>query len=795
VCHDQGPLLILAGAGSGKTRVITHRIAHLALVRGVDPGQILAMTFTNKAATEMRERVEVLLAQGEADPAQGWPWISTFHRTCSRILRRHARLLGLNPRFVIYDESEQRTALRRVMGALEMDTNAASVSRAAQYIESQRNLGHTPPAAMEVAVGAESELLAQVYAGYQRDLHRAGCLDFGDLLLQTVELLHKHPQVRKQYQRQWRYLMVDEFQDTNQVQYDLLRLLVGESRNLAVVGDDDQAIYGWRGATVRNILDFQKDYPDAQVVKLERNYRSVQVVLDASTAVIQGVSERMDKTLWTEDEGGDPIEVFTGHHEREEASWVVRRLERLIHREGFDSRECAVFYRTNAQSRILEEQFRAAGLGYQMVGGTSFYARAEVKDVLAYLKVATNTEDNVNLLRIINTPSRGIGKRTIEKLEALVDGEIIETLYEAVGLAVRAGMFKGAPRVGVVSFFEMMESMRGAMQEKTPLELTEDLLERLDYITHLEQSDPSSADERKENVFQLLTALAEFENEDPGGSLEEFLERISLMQQTDHMASEEEADLLALAPVTMMTVHSSKGLEFDAVFVVGLEEKLFPLVSQNAEDKDMDEERRLCYVALTRARRRLFLTNARRRRVHAGAEQRETRPSRFLMDIPPDLMAVAPESAERDVLWKEPIPQPRQTGFDEFDQSVPEALMHKLRAQKKKKRAKLAWSRPSASEPEPQAAEDDFEEPRVVYLDEFSQVAPEPQPARRRSQRDSQAEASGQELVGRIAFHKREGPGEVLSVQGEGDKARLTVKFAKSGKEMTVMRRFLKVMP
>jgi DNA helicase-2/ATP-dependent DNA helicase PcrA len=586
VRHSRGPLLILAGAGSGKTRVITHRIAHLAMVEQVQPSSILAMTFTNKAAAEMRERAAELLHGHLARPEDG-PWVSTFHRTCSRILRKHAAAAGLNPRFVIYDEGEQRTALRRAMAALDLEATPAAVWKAADFIEQERNQGRAPADAMQAAVGAEAELLAEIYDLYQRELRRAGCVDFGDLLLQTVLLLRREPHIRRQYQRQWRYLMVDEFQDTNLVQYELLRLLVGEERNLAVVGDDDQAIYGWRGATVRNILDFKKDYPDAAVVKLERNYRSVQVVLDAATAVIQGVSERMDKTLWTDDAGGEPIEVFTGQHEREEASWVVRRLERLIHKEGFDSRQCAVFYRTNAQSRVLEEQFRAAGLGYQMVGGTSFYARAEIKDVLAWLKVALNPDDNINFLRIINTPPRGIGKKSLEKLEALIDGEIIETLDEAVALAVRAGMFKGATRIGLVSLYDLLTNLRASIKDgQSPLRLTEDLLEKIDYVSYLEQSDPATADERKENVLQLLSALAEFEAEQTGGTLEEFLERVSLLQQTDQTERDEPQDSpLLLTPVTMMTVHCSKGLEFDAVFVVGLEEKLFPLVTQHSAEE------------------------------------------------------------------------------------------------------------------------------------------------------------------------------------------------------------------
>lgn len=869
VQHGVGPLLILAGAGSGKTRVITHRIAHLILERGAEPSSILAVTFTNKAAAEMRERVWSLLGEARLSlEEERGPWVGTFHRTCARLLRWYGHEVGIPPKFVIYDDGDQRTALRRVMAAMDVEVTPALVHQAEAFIDHAKNQAMTPTEAMQRAVGAEAELLAEVYQQYQAELFKAGCLDFGDLMLQTVELLRHKPAVRRQLQRRWRFLMVDEFQDTNPVQYELLKLLMGDERSLAVVGDDDQAIYGWRGATVRNILDFQKDFPEAAIVKLEHNYRSTQTVLDASSSVIRKVSERMDKTLWTDEGAGEPITVFTGSHEREEAWWVVRSLERLIHAEGFDSRQCAVFYRTNAQARVLEEQFRAAGLGYQMVGGTGFYDRAEVKDVVSYLKVALNTADSVNLLRVLNTPPRGVGKKAVEVLEGLIDGEVIETLWEAITLAVRSGMLQGVQRSGIIHFHTVVEELRAGLAAGTsPTELTEALLEKIDYMGHLERSDPATAEERKESVHELMEALAEYEAENPGAALGDFLERITLQQQADQVTEEGEGATTQAGTVAMMTVHCSKGLEFDAVFVTGLEDRLFPLIpAPEVSDAHLDEERRLGYVALTRARKRLFLTNARRRRLYGG-EPRETRPSRFLADIPPGLLRVSSDSVERTVLWRDPLPQPAEGSrwsADELAQVAPlvklppkavpsvsssglaarpksaEDLRKLLDAKRAAERAAQGavqeegegWS--VRAEP---ASEPVFEEPQVVYDDEFaqeqgagrlaksgrgasklhprgpreedeySQAPPSSgEQARRTAPVKKKGHAAalpedpgggGEEVEqapsGGLAFHAKEGPGEILATYGSGEKATVLVRFARTGREMTVLRRYLKI--
>ena len=692
--HSEGPLLILAGAGSGKTQVLTHRIAHLIMEVGAAPESILAVTFTNKAAAEMWERVHSLHDEARAplDPARS-PSIGTFHRTCARLLRVYAAEIGLNPRFVIYDDGDQRAILKRTIAALDIDEAPKFVAQCAAAIDHFKNQGVEPPQAMEDAVGGEAEQIARVYAAYQRALHAAGCMDFGDLILQTVSLLRQKGSVRQHLWRRWHYLMVDEFQDTNTVQYELLRLLTDpERRNLAVVGDDDQSIYGWRGATVRNILDFGRDHEDAHVVKLERNYRSTQLILDASNAVIVHVAERTDKRLWTDQRGGEPIAVFTGRDAREEASWIARALQRLTGVEGFESDQCAIFYRTNSQARLLEEQLRAAGLGYQMVGGVSFYDRAEVKDTLAFLKVALNTDDTINLLRIVNKPPRSLGSKTLEKLENLIVlGLGPTTIFEAMDYAIDHKLFTGRRAEHLAAFRGLIDRLRARIQNgDPPSEITEDLIEEIGFLPYLSRAHAMDAEERKDNVLDLIAAMQDFEAQSPGANLGDFLERCALNR--GERQDGPGADSPLIAPVAMMTVHASKGLEFDAVFVTGLEDGLFPLTRPDSKEDDLDEERRLFYVAMTRARKRLLLTNARSRRAFGGAEDRETRPSRFLADIPPHLMRVVPESAEKLVIWKEPhAAQALQSwghaDFD-FDQSPPTSTSRaKVRARRQIGRA------------------------------------------------------------------------------------------------------------
>ena len=763
--HVDGPLLILAGAGSGKTRTITHRIAHLILNARVKPSRILAVTFTNKAAAEMRERVDSLLDEaGLSLAAVDRPWVSTFHTTCAQILRAWGAELGIDPRFVIYDDQDQRNVLKRVFDKLGLERSREAVGQAAAYIDSAKNRAQTPFQAMQGAVGHTEEQHARVYEAYQEELARAGCLDFGDLLLQSVVLLRTCAAARQNLQRRFWYLMVDEFQDTNAVQYELLRLLVGVERNLVVVGDDDQSIYGWRGATVRNILDFTDDFPDTKVVKLERNYRSTQTILDAAWAVISVLEDRMEKRLWTDVEGGEQVEIFTGRHEREEAAWTVRSVERLVHRHGFAPEQVAVFYRTNSQSRLLEEQFRAAGLGYRLVGGVSFYQRAEVKDVMAYLKVALNPADRINLVRVINTPTRGIGARTVEKLDALVDGAEVETLWDAICGVVTGGGFKGKQRAGITQFHDIIHDMRAQIAaDIEPSVILQDLLERLDYFDHLERADKATAQDRIQNVQELLRAMFDFEAELPTGGLAQFLERSALVQQTDV----EDSDVLAEAPVTMMTVHCAKGLEFDAVIVVGMEDGLFPLLRRDQTEDAIAEERRLCYVAMTRARKRLLLSNSQSRRGWGDSDGRATEPSRFLLDLPGALVTIAEGSCVSSVDWAGAMPRGRRR---RRDPATPELSAH---------------------------IQDGLElqlEPRDEW-DEYSQVAPQmaaaPAPKRGRQIADDADPAA---LVGATVTHRGKVGEVVRYVMGTGNKALYKVSFPGLDHEPTIMRMALRLM-
>ncbi len=825
VRHVGGPLLILAGAGSGKTRVLTHRIAHLILEADVSPSAIMAMTFTNKAAAEMAERVALLLEEAglALEPGRG-PWLGTFHRTCARLLRMHGDKIGIPSRFVIYDDGDQRSALKRAIAAQDVDVTPKFISQCSAYVDQCKNQGLTPDEAMEQAVGGEAEQLATVYAAYQRVLRAADCLDFGDLLLQTVKLLKASPEIRARLQRRWRFTMVDEFQDTNVVQYKLLQQLVNpETRNLAVVGDDDQSIYGWRGATVRNILDFTKDHPDAQVVKLEQNYRSTQVILDAAGAVIEKLNERTDKTLWTEQQGGELITAFTASHQREEAGWVVRQLHRLISSGQVDSRQCAVFYRTNAQARIFEEQFRAAGLSYQMVGGVSFYDRAEVKDILAYLKVALQPQDTINLLRIVNKPTRGLGKKTLEKLENLIVLDLgPQTLYEAMLYAMEHKLFKGRALKGLEEFTGLLGELRQRLEDgEPPSRITDELIDRVGFLAHLQKAHPADAEERKDNLMDLLAAMHQFEADEPGAGLEAFLERSSLVREPSEEDQAIEGNPIVLTPVTMMTIHASKGLEFDAVFVVGLEEGLFPLVRPNTTDEQIDEERRLFYVALTRARQQLFLTNARRRRPLGSPETRDTRPSRFLADIPPECLRIAAESVERKIIWREPVPteamekrlKAARDAFD-FAQPLPEEMAQIIKDQARKKRRRKKRpamlqddhfdQRPDEHDYDQVPTIEDEVDTSVSYSYALPTKANKPRKSAARSvlrksplrqkEPEPPAGSDGDDtLIGRTVTHSSQGIGEITDVSGHGPRATLTVLFAKSGKEVKVVRRFVKI--
>ncbi len=620
VRHTDGPLLILAGAGSGKTRVITYRIAYLMQMHGVLPQNILAVTFTNKAAAEMRERIEGLLGSAAMSL-----WMSTFHAACVRILRREAEAARLSPQFVIYDSSDQLTLLRQCMKELHISSEIYAPQSILRRISTLKNdLMDADTFVQEAEDFGLDEIVSHVYPLYQRRLQDHGALDFDDLLMRTVQLMRRHPEVLERYQYRFRYIMVDEYQDTNMAQYHLLKLLADRYRDLCVVGDDDQSVYRFRGANVRNILNFERDYPDATVVKLEQNYRSTGTILEAAGAVIAKNARRKEKTLWTENERGIPIGYFCAQDELHEADVICENIVGLHREEGVAYRDCAIFYRTNAQSRVLEDGLRRAQLPYQVIGGLRFYDRKEIKDVLCYLRLLVNPQDTISLQCIINVPRRGIGQTSLAKLEALgVERELYG--LDILPAALEAGIVGKNILAKLRSFDDLMTSLREEAPHMEVADITREVLIRSGYVDALEAEQTAEAQNRLENLRELVTAASEFDRHGEGEGLQDFLTQTALLSDQDQLSDDS-------GSVVLMTLHSSKGLEFPVVFIAGMENGLFPHSRSFDEPAEMEEERRLCYVGITRAEKRLFLTGAVRRRIY-GVEQSHPL-SLFLADIP-----------------------------------------------------------------------------------------------------------------------------------------------------------------
>ncbi len=641
VLHGEGPLLILAGAGSGKTRTLTHRVAHLIGPRGVAAGAILAVTFTNKAAAEMRERLQRLLA------AARLPWVSTFHATCARILRREIAGLGFTSDFTIYDDRDSERLLSEVLAELRIPEAVLPVRLAAALIDGAKNRGES--AADCARRGEQREELIHVYRRYQERLRRANALDFGDLLLTTVRLFAEQPSVLERYRQQWQHILVDEFQDTNGVQYRLTHALAAQHRRLCVVGDDDQSIYRWRGAEIANILDFERDYPGATVIRLEQNYRSTANILAAASAVVARNARRKGKALWTENPRGDLIAVAGLADDLEEGRFVAREIERAL-AGPWARRDIAVLYRTNAQSRTVEEALVRHGIPYVLLGGVKFFARAEVKDVLAYVRLLVNPADALAAARVINLPPRGVGSATLERLSAL--SEEAGGLLGACRLAVARGLLKPQLSERLRAFLAVLDGAARDLAERPYPQAVAHLIEASGYAAMLRQAGEDGR-ERLQNLDELLKGMEEAAA--MGRSLHEFLEQAALVSEAD--GHDSSADR-----VTLMTLHAAKGLEFPVVFMIGLEEGLFP--HARAGDADIEEERRLCYVGMTRAMRRLTLTHARRRRVYGDAQMNPR--SRFVDEIPGELIevvATAPRPAPSD--WyvsarRPPLPTPRQ---------------------------------------------------------------------------------------------------------------------------------------
>jgi DNA helicase-2/ATP-dependent DNA helicase PcrA len=684
VLHTDGPLLILAGAGSGKTRVIAHRIAYLISTESCAPDRILAVTFTNKAAEEMRTRVETLLG---ADCRQ--LWISTFHALCARLLRREAPHIGLSRDFVIYDSTDQLTVIKQAIRDLGLDDAAVQPRVALSRISHAKNRMEGPEVFAANSWSPREQQIGAVYERYLRTLRDANALDFDDLLLKTVELFERTEPVRLRYAEKFRYLMVDEYQDTNRPQYLLVQRLASRYRNICVVGDPDQSIYKWRGADLRNILDFEQDFSEAKIVRLERNYRSTQIILDAATAVISQNRNRKEKRLYTDRGSGARLLYYRAGDDLDEADFVARTARVALHEDVETT--VAILYRTNAQSRTLEDALRRAGTDYKIIGGVRFYERKEIKDTLAYLKLVLNPHDNVSLRRVINVPARGIGKGVMESLEALeptagdtplLDAEAApptDSLWSRLVYAVDRRALAPRATASLAAFRDLIVGLtQMATRESVSIALGK-VIDQSGYLQDLREERSEEAESRIENLMELVSAAREYESRTPEATLAGFVDQLSLLSDADEEAGSRNARVL------MMTMHSAKGLEFPIVMMTGLEEGLFPHSRSADEEAELEEERRLCYVGITRAQRRLVITSAARRRVFG--EYQSTEPSRFIDEIPRELVEEIPS---------ETYASPYQSSFAQFRRNPFGRRSHRVREEQ----ALYAYENENQSVPE-----------------------------------------------------------------------------------------------
>jgi len=614
VTHDGGPLLVIAGAGSGKTRVLTHRIAHLISARGVSPFEILAITFTNKAANEMKSRVASLVG-----PVAEKMWVSTFHSACVRILRRDVHLLGYPSGFSIYDQADAVRLVGYVIRDLGLDTKRFAPRAVHASISAAKNDNTSVDGYAAAASQIFERKIAEIYAEYQRRLLSAGAMDFDDLLMNTVVLMKSHPEVLQQWRRRFSHVLVDEYQDTNPVQNELVLMLAEQHRQITVVGDSDQSVYRFRGADIRNILEFENAFPDVTVVLLEQNYRSTQNILDAANAVISKNYGRSPKDLWTDEGAGDSIVRFHADDESDESRFVAGEMMRLHEDHQMNWGEMAVFYRTNSQSRVLEETLMRAEIPYKVVGGTRFYDRREIRDSVAYMRAVVNPSDEVSLKRVINVPKRGVGDSSLARVDALAAANGV-TFHEALRQFEAAGV-SGRAATGISRFLEITDELR--VLHLGPATLLEEILERSGYLAELRATPGVEADGRRENLAELVGMARESE------TIDEFLEHVALLSDTDDL---DETD----SSVTLMTLHAAKGLEFPVVFIVGMEDGVFPHIRSLGEPAELEEERRLAYVGITRAEKRLVLTSAWSRMLHGITQYNP--PSRFLDEIPSELI-------------------------------------------------------------------------------------------------------------------------------------------------------------
>ena len=655
--HYEGPLLVLAGAGSGKTRVLTHRIAWLIREKGVNPWNILAITFTNKAAGEMRDRVDQMI-EGDAQSV----WVATFHSTCVRILRRFIDRIGYGNHFTIYDTDDQKSIMKGICKRLQIDTKQYKERFFLSEISAAKNELITPEAYEKAGKGDfRAEKIAQVYREYQKELKACNALDFDDLLVKTVELFSACPEVLENYQERFRFIMVDEYQDTNTVQFKLVSMLAGKYRNLFVVGDDDQSIYKFRGANIANILNFEEVFPDTRVIRLEQNYRSTQHILTAANEVIRHNAGRKSKTLWTANGDGEPVHFRMFATSFEEGEYVAGAINAKVRQGKWNYGDCAILYRTNAQSRMFEEKFLMNNIPYKIVGGINFYARKEIKDLLAYLKTIDNGSDNLAARRIINVPKRGIGAASVNRVQEYADEHGV-SFYDALRNAGEIpGIGRGLARLE--SFVTLIQTLRSKQEFYSVKELLEDVVEQTGYRLELQAEGTEEAKERLENIDELISKAAAYDESAEEPSLQDFLEEVALVADIDSLEEDGEH-------VVMMTLHSAKGLEFPVVFLTGMEDGMFPSYLSIVSDDptDLEEERRLCYVGITRAMKELYLTAARQRMVRG--EIHYNRLSRFVEDIPKEVLASQEETRrERPSLaerGQESKPSPRQQAREAF---------------------------------------------------------------------------------------------------------------------------------
>ena len=727
---QEGPILILAGAGTGKTRAITYRIANL-IAKGVPAESILAVTFTNKAAEEMRNRVTNLLLRAGVPPGQ--PWVSTFHSLCARVLRREAPAAGLPRDFTIYDDDDQVAAVKLAMAKLRIEADDLTPRNVLSRISYAKNHGQTPEQVRAEAFSQDGRQTADIYSAYEEVLEDSSALDFDDLLLRSRRMLRESPAVREKWQARFQYLHVDEYQDTNRVQYELMRLLTGPQQNICVVGDEDQSIYAWRGADVSILQSFSRDFSKARIVKLEQNYRSTQNILDAAAAVVANNPDRLGKSLRAEKSAGVSLKFFEGRDPQAEAEYAAGELERILKEDS--DQTCAVEYRTNSQSRAFEEVFRRQGLRYRLVGGFSFYHRAEVKDALAYVRLAMHPEDDISLLRVLNVPPRGIGKTTVDSLRetARNDGT---PLWNAIEKTVSGGVTARAV-APLRAFLELVGKLKEALSTKGPAEFLHVVLEESGYMDMLKDRNTAEDVARKENLEELARAVAE--SMEAGESFTDFLDGASLVSDADQYDGK--------PGVTLITLHSTKGLEFDHVFLTGMEEGLCPHSRSINEDKGIEEERRLVYVGMTRARKSLTLTRAVYRRVFGNELQlRASEPSRFLSEIPGELVETVRGSLAE-------IGEKRRYEPDPEYSYSPEEFLRRVRRDQK----------PAAPS---------------------RRATPAPALGRAATKRGGDANP----MLGRKVRHPSYGVGTVVAVEGDDEDRRVSVSFPGRGTKKFIER-------